>query len=125
MYILQLSSLAIEQDMYNLQKECEEKDATIKELSTILHSSEVLGSKVQFCIYLYLYIIRQGLGLPRHFKKSTQSMVHIRCAAQYPPLDTPTPTVTPPTPALLVDLTDFLNFFLLSAEDCGVGRHNP
>ncbi|KAM7502599.1 hypothetical protein LguiB_001503 [Lonicera macranthoides] len=42
---IQLSSLAIEQDMYNLQKECEEKDSTIKELSTFLHSSEVLGSK--------------------------------------------------------------------------------
>ena len=43
---LQLSTLAIEQDIYNLKKECEEKDATIKELSTFLQSSEVAGSKV-------------------------------------------------------------------------------
>ncbi|THG17626.1 hypothetical protein TEA_014735 [Camellia sinensis var. sinensis] len=40
-----LNTLAIEQDIYNLKKECEEKDATIKELSTFLHSSEVSGSK--------------------------------------------------------------------------------
>ncbi|CAL5433883.1 unnamed protein product [Camellia sinensis] len=42
---IQLNTLAIEQDIYNLKKECEEKDATIKELSTFLHSSEVSGSK--------------------------------------------------------------------------------
>ncbi|XP_059665202.1 uncharacterized protein LOC132311340 [Cornus florida] len=35
----------IEQDICNLKKECEEKDATIKKLSTFLHSSEVAGSK--------------------------------------------------------------------------------
>ncbi|GFY98920.1 hypothetical protein Acr_13g0003210 [Actinidia rufa] len=42
---IQLNSLAIEQDIYNIKKECEEKDATIKELSTFLKSSEVAGSK--------------------------------------------------------------------------------
>ncbi|PSR95395.1 Spindle pole body component like [Actinidia chinensis var. chinensis] len=42
---IQLNTLAIEQDIYNLKKECEEKDATTKELSTFLQSSEVAGSK--------------------------------------------------------------------------------
>ncbi|GFZ12998.1 hypothetical protein Acr_23g0013830 [Actinidia rufa] len=42
---MSLNTLAIEQDTYNLKKECEEKDATIKELSTFLQSSEVAGSK--------------------------------------------------------------------------------
>ncbi|XP_058227762.1 uncharacterized protein LOC131336106 isoform X2 [Rhododendron vialii] len=40
-----LNTLVIGQDIYNLKKECEEKDATIKELSTYLHSSEAAGSK--------------------------------------------------------------------------------
>ncbi|KAA8549553.1 hypothetical protein F0562_001429 [Nyssa sinensis] len=42
---VQFNTLAIEQDIYTLKKECEEKDATIKELSTFVHSSEVAGSK--------------------------------------------------------------------------------
>lgn len=42
---IQLNTSAIEQDLYNLQKECEEKDATIKELSTFLQSSEAFGAK--------------------------------------------------------------------------------
>ncbi|XAR62379.1 hypothetical protein NMG60_11017111 [Bertholletia excelsa] len=42
---IQLSTLAIEQDVYNLKKECAEKDATIQELSMVLHSSEAVGSK--------------------------------------------------------------------------------
>lgn len=42
---LLLNSLAIEQDIYNLRKECEDKDATIKELSAFVRSSEVFGSK--------------------------------------------------------------------------------
>ncbi|KAL3850094.1 hypothetical protein ACJIZ3_011976 [Penstemon smallii] len=41
----QLDTLSIEHDIISLQKECEEKDATIKELSDFLRSSEVLGSK--------------------------------------------------------------------------------
>lgn len=43
-----MNTLAIEQDIYNLKRDCEEKDATIKELSTLLHSSDVAGSKVRF-----------------------------------------------------------------------------
>ncbi|TVU10001.1 hypothetical protein EJB05_43504, partial [Eragrostis curvula] len=35
----QLSSLAADQQLYNLQKECEEKDATIKELTAAAHAS--------------------------------------------------------------------------------------
>lgn len=42
---IQLNTSAIEQDLYNLQKECEEKDATISELSTFLQSSEAFGAK--------------------------------------------------------------------------------
>lgn len=42
---IHLSSLAIEQDIYNLQKECDEKDATIKELANIARASEIAGSK--------------------------------------------------------------------------------
>ncbi|KAL6200666.1 hypothetical protein ACLB2K_030447 [Fragaria x ananassa] len=41
----QLNSLAIEQDMYNLKRDCEEKDRTIRELTSLLHSSETAGSK--------------------------------------------------------------------------------
>jgi hypothetical protein len=39
-----MNTFAIDQDMFNLKKECEEKDATIKELSTDLQS--FAGSKV-------------------------------------------------------------------------------
>ncbi|CAK9172546.1 unnamed protein product, partial [Ilex paraguariensis] len=42
---IQLNTLAIEQDIYNLRKECEEKEATIKELSIFVHSSQVVDSK--------------------------------------------------------------------------------
>ncbi|KAL2507890.1 hypothetical protein Fot_31537 [Forsythia ovata] len=42
---IQLDALAIEQDLCNLRKDCEEKDATIKELSNFLQSSEVFSSK--------------------------------------------------------------------------------
>ncbi|GAA0141290.1 hypothetical protein LIER_02466 [Lithospermum erythrorhizon] len=37
--------LNTEQEVYNLQKECEEKDATIDELSALLHSSDACSSK--------------------------------------------------------------------------------
>ncbi|KAK6937095.1 hypothetical protein RJ641_034125 [Dillenia turbinata] len=42
---IQLNNLAIEQDIYNLRRECEEKNATIQELSDVLHSSKVASSK--------------------------------------------------------------------------------
>ncbi|XP_060216294.1 uncharacterized protein LOC132643777 [Lycium barbarum] len=42
---IQLNNSAVEQDFYNLRKECEEKEATIKELSTFLQSSEAFGAK--------------------------------------------------------------------------------
>ncbi|XP_028555254.1 uncharacterized protein LOC110094833 [Dendrobium catenatum] len=41
----QLSTLATEQELYNLRKECEEKDDTIKELTTAAHASNVTYSK--------------------------------------------------------------------------------
>ncbi|KAJ6799961.1 uncharacterized protein M6B38_204440 [Iris pallida] len=42
---IQLSTLAQEQDFYNLRKECEEKDAAIKELTAAAHESSIAGSK--------------------------------------------------------------------------------
>ncbi|KAF4354620.1 hypothetical protein F8388_009611 [Cannabis sativa] len=42
---IQLNNLAIEQDIYNLKRDCEDKDATIKDLTNLLHSSDVAGSK--------------------------------------------------------------------------------
>lgn len=49
-HLYQMNTLAVEQDIYNLKRDCEEKDATIKKLSTLLQSSDVAGSKVM--IYL-------------------------------------------------------------------------
>ena len=46
--IIQMNNLAIEQDIYNLKRDCEDKDAIIKELTTLLHSSDMAGSKVLF-----------------------------------------------------------------------------
>ncbi|KAL9248397.1 hypothetical protein vseg_021722 [Gypsophila vaccaria] len=42
---MQLNSLAVEQDTYNLKKECEEKDAAIKELSAFIRSKDAATSK--------------------------------------------------------------------------------
>nr|XP_010913932.1 uncharacterized protein LOC105039471 [Elaeis guineensis] len=42
---IQLSALAEEQEFYNLKKECEEKDATIKELTAAAHASSATASK--------------------------------------------------------------------------------
>ncbi|KAL0915915.1 hypothetical protein M5K25_013382 [Dendrobium thyrsiflorum] len=42
---VQLSTLAAEQELYNLRKECEEKEDTIKELTTAAHVSNVTYSK--------------------------------------------------------------------------------
>ncbi|KAM7277960.1 hypothetical protein ACFE04_005094 [Oxalis oulophora] len=42
---IQMNSFVTEQDLCNLKKENEEKDATINELTTILRSSNVAGSK--------------------------------------------------------------------------------
>uniref|UniRef100_A0A453L3Y3 Uncharacterized protein n=1 Tax=Aegilops tauschii subsp. strangulata TaxID=200361 RepID=A0A453L3Y3_AEGTS len=41
----QLSSLAAEQELYNIQKECEEKDAIIKELTAAAHTSSTADAK--------------------------------------------------------------------------------
>ncbi|XP_059429086.1 uncharacterized protein LOC132162884 [Corylus avellana] len=42
---IQMNTSVIEQDSYKLKRDCKEKDATIKELTTLLHSSDVIGSK--------------------------------------------------------------------------------
>lgn len=41
----QLSSLAAEQELYNIQKECEEKDAIIKELTAASQTSSTADAK--------------------------------------------------------------------------------
>lgn len=43
---MQLSSLAADQQLYNLQKECEAKDAAIKELTAAAHASSTADAKV-------------------------------------------------------------------------------
>ncbi|KAG8471591.1 hypothetical protein CXB51_036246 [Gossypium anomalum] len=42
---IQLNNLAIEQDIFNLKRECEEKDAIIKELNTSVQSTNMASSK--------------------------------------------------------------------------------
>ena len=56
---MQLNTLATEQDIYNLHKELEDKDITIKELATIARASDIASSKVltlnsfQYVFYFY------------------------------------------------------------------------
>lgn len=45
-WVQQLSFLAADQQLYNIQKECEEKDATIKELAAAAHASSTADAKV-------------------------------------------------------------------------------
>ena len=54
---LQLNALVVEQDIYNLKRDCEEKDSTIKELTTLLNSSEVANYKV---ILIYFASVAVG-----------------------------------------------------------------
>lgn len=42
---IQFNNLAVEQDVYNLKRDCDEKETTIKELTNLLNSSEVANSK--------------------------------------------------------------------------------
>ena len=42
---------AVDHDICNLKRECEAKDATIKELTTILQSTKMAGSKVLFLFF--------------------------------------------------------------------------
>lgn len=52
-----MSGFSIEQDICNLRKECEEKDTTIKELTTLVQSTNVRGSKVVFHLYPLHFIL--------------------------------------------------------------------
>lgn len=49
-----MNTCTIDQDIFNLKRECDEKDATIKELVTTLQSTENARSKVllQLCFLL-------------------------------------------------------------------------
>ncbi|MED6169893.1 hypothetical protein PIB30_025460 [Stylosanthes scabra] len=42
---IQLNNLVVEQDIYNLKRDCEEKDATIRDLTTLIKSSETANQK--------------------------------------------------------------------------------
>lgn len=54
---IQLSSLAAEQELYNIQKECEEKDAIIKELTAAAHTSSTADAKVCLISMLACYFV--------------------------------------------------------------------
>lgn len=70
----QMESLALGHDIDSLRKECDQKDATIKELSTYLRSSEVMSSKVKkftnlalsqfYCLLFFLLFMASFLRSP-------------------------------------------------------------
>lgn len=49
----------MEQDTYNLKKECEEKDAAIKELSVFIRSKDAATSKVRRLAITILLLVHQ------------------------------------------------------------------
>ena len=51
-----MNTLSMEQDVLFLKKDCDEKDATIKELTDLLHSSEVSGSQVIIIIIIIILL---------------------------------------------------------------------
>jgi hypothetical protein len=62
---LQLCSLASEQELYNIQKECAEKDAIIKELTAAAHTSNNADAKVSIMAML-VWCFADGISL-QHF----------------------------------------------------------
>lgn len=54
-----MNSSALDQDILNLKRECEDKDATIKELISTIRSTDMAGSKVflQLCFVLIKFSI--------------------------------------------------------------------
>lgn len=61
---MQLNTLATEQDIYNLNKELEDKDITIKELATIARASDIASSKVlTLNSFQYVFFFYEGLVL--------------------------------------------------------------
>lgn len=70
-----MNNLAIEQDIYNLRRDCEEKDATINELTTLLHSSDTAGSKVLFFLYfLHNFTFFLAIFFQRSIFDTTQAL---------------------------------------------------
>ena len=47
--LLQFDNLSLDQDMLSLRKECQEKDATIKDLTSFLQLTNKACSKVRLC----------------------------------------------------------------------------
>lgn len=57
-----MNALAIEQDISGLKQECKEKDATIRELSQFLQSSEAAGSKVYHPTLFFFMVLALNLN---------------------------------------------------------------
>ncbi|KAL8170858.1 hypothetical protein V2J09_022662 [Rumex salicifolius] len=55
---IQLENLAIEQDVYNLKRECEEKETTIKELSEFIVSKDAASLKASIKLSILCYIAK-------------------------------------------------------------------
>ncbi|XP_010257369.1 PREDICTED: uncharacterized protein LOC104597490 [Nelumbo nucifera] len=90
----QLNTLVIEQDIYNLQRKCEEKEGTIRELETIIYDSNVAAVKR---IAELEDVIRRKSMIITKLKKDMvvleQKVVHLT-RIRRPSFSTPTPDVT-------------------------------
>ena len=73
---MQLNNLAVEQDIFNLKRECEEKDAVIKELTTFVQSSNMASSNVMFplCSPYLLTILGPSVTLTVNFFLITEDI---------------------------------------------------
>lgn len=61
MLIFQLSTLALEQDVFILQKDCDQKEATIKELLDLVKCADAAGSKVSLLCVLVSFFLAQDV----------------------------------------------------------------
>lgn len=57
MVIFQMSTLALEQDVFILQKDCDQKEATIKELLDLVKCSDEASSKVSTVYVLFSFFL--------------------------------------------------------------------
>lgn len=63
--LLQFDSLSLDQDMLSLRKECQEKDATIKDLTSFLQLTNKAGSKVTVDSYTFSNALKFSYDLPK------------------------------------------------------------
>ncbi|XP_077227501.1 inactive rhomboid protein [Tasmannia lanceolata] len=123
---IQLNALAVEQDIYNLQKACEEKDATIKELAAIAQASNVAGSKR---IADLEDIIRRKNTIITRLKKDMmileQKLMHLTRLRR--PSFSPSNSNNMPLPAMATNLLydmDSSTSPSSSDSDCPIDRQN-